>query len=795
MRTPSLRSHGVSPGTSLGPRGTLPFTVLSDPTPLIGRDRELKVLRQRLLSETVRLLTVTGPGGVGKTRLAIAASRTVEAAFPDGVWFVDLLPLQDPAHLDARIVHTLRLNEVGTRTPRGRVTAHLSHHRILLVLDNFEHVLPAAARVGELVATCPDLKVLVTSRAPLNLRVEQRMVLAGLALPTLTRATPENVAQAASVTLFLERAKLTQPEFTLSPADARVVAEVVHRLDGMPLAIRIAAAHINVLSPADMLTRLRGQVLLSTEEARDAPARHHTLRDAIEWSHALLDRREQVLFRRLGMFAGGWTLDAAEEIVQSLDPGSPLWRTLGSLVEKSLVQTEGVDSSDRRYRMLDTIREYALECLESSGEVDAFRQRHAAYYLALAECAEPELWGPEERTWLRRVEREHENFQAALRWATDRGDAETAMRLAAALAYFWWVLGHLREGRRWLEQALALSPNAPTRFRGRALVGAATLAASLGDQSAGRRFLQNAFELAEVLEGPDPVTSAVCRLCAVAILESDPQAAQVVGERALALLSRGVEDPRWQAHALFKSAWARMLLDDLEGAEADLTESLNLSRRQGNRRLAAAAVSDLARLKLKRGDDLGAAALAAEALTSALEQEHVRARWTAIVTAALVVGQRGDLDRAVRLLTAAEAWSESTGDILVFGPRVRKEAERIASRARAALGEAAFHTAVMEAGTLSQDRVNDLARAALGSVMDTGPAPPTATEARSREFLSHREQTVLRLVAEGLLNKQIATSLGIGERTVKTYVTSAMRKLGADNRAHAAVAAVQRGLL
>lgn len=778
-------------------RTTLPFTLLSDPTPLIGRDDQLETLRQHLMGDTVRLLTVTGPGGVGKTRLAQATARSVETAFPDGVWFVDLVPLQDPTRLDTTIALALDLAEVGTRSPRDRVSAYLRHRRGLLVLDNFEHILPAASRVAELVATCPQLKVLVTSREPLKLRLEQRMPLSGLALPNLARPTPENVARAASAALFLERARLVRPDFALSPADARAVVELMHRLDGVPLAIQIMAAHVNVLSPAAMLERLKGQALLSTEEARDVPARHHTLRDAIAWSHALLNGGEQALFRRLGVFAGGWTLEAAEEIIQNQDPDSPLWRALGSLVDKSLVQTEGIGDEARRYRMLETIREYALERLEASGEVDDIRQRHAVYYLSLAERAEPELWGPEEGAWLRRVEREHENFRLALRRATDRGDGETAMRLAAALSYFWWVLGYLREGRRWLEQALPLGPDVPSRFRARALVGAATLAASLGDQAEARRFIERAFELAGAIGGPDAVTSAICRLCVVAILENDPQTAQVLGQRTLTLLSGGVEDPQWRAHGLFKLAWGRTLVGDLEGAEAALTDSLNLCHREGNRRLAAAAMSDLARLKLARGDDAGAAVQAAGALTAALEQDHVRALWIAIVTTALVSGQRGDLDRAVRLLAAAETWRQSTGDVLVLGPRVRTETELIAVRAREKMGEPAYRAAVMAGRNLSANEAIDLARAALGSLTDTGPERPTAIGgARGRAFpLSDREQAVLRLIAEGLLNKQIATALGIGERTVKAHLTSAMNKLGADNRAHAAVVAVQRGLL
>ncbi|HKW51961.1 MAG TPA: tetratricopeptide repeat protein, partial [Candidatus Eisenbacteria bacterium] len=599
------RNRRAERGAALSDVGALPS--MSDPVPLIGRERELEAIRVALLGGSARLLTLTGPGGIGKTRLALAAAREIAPAFPDGVWFVDLTPLHDPTDIDAAIGQTLRLGEARALSATQQVASYLKDRHLLLVLDNFEHLLPVgAARVAALLAEAPRVKVLVTSREPLRLGLEhrlavaglslpdlgteQRMVLGGLALPNLARLTPEVVAQAASARLFSERARLVEPDFILTPAHARALAELLHRLEGVPLAIQIAAARINVLSPAAMLERLQGQTLLSTEMARDVPARHHTLRDTIQWSHGLLDKDEQELFHQLAVFAGGWTLEAVEVIAQRQDSGAPLWQTLESLVDKSLVQTQRVGGADFRYRMLETVREYALERLVASGKLEATRQRHADYYLVVAEQAEREWYGPEEKTWLLRMEQEHANVQAVLRWAGAKRDGELSLRVAAALADFWWVSDHLRDGRRSLEQALAIGGEAPSRLRAKALIGLGFLVALMGEAQEARGLLQHAVDLA----AGEPVATAraLTRLGLVAISEGDAPGAVGLLERSLAIGQAAPQ--RWRIATLFLLGIARMRLGDLNRAEASLKQSLDLSRSVGNRRWAVSATSYLA---------------------------------------------------------------------------------------------------------------------------------------------------------------------------------------------------------
>jgi predicted ATPase/transcriptional regulator with XRE-family HTH domain len=447
-------------------------------TPLIGRVQEVTAVRDALLYPAVRLLTLVGPPGVGKTRLSLQVATDLQAAFADGVAVVTLAPTRTPEMVATAIAQALGVKEIGRQPLRDRLKDYVRAKHLLLVLDNFEQVLDAAPLITELLGSCPQLKVAVTSREILHLRGEKAFSVPPLALPDRTRLPPsEQLVEYAAVALFVQRALDVNPVFAVTDTNASAVAEICHHLDGLPLAIELAAARTKLFTPPALLARLSNRLQLLTGGAHDLPPHQRMLRSTIDWSYQLLDAEEQLLFRRLAVFVGGCTLEAVEAVYTvGGDLPQDALDGLALLSDKSLLQpTEGIAGAPR-FTMLETIREYALEQLELSGEAELARRRHAVYYLALAEAAEPHLRGAEQQLWLAQLEAEHGNMCVALGWGLETKDRgwgereqpdvpnrqspvptpqELALRLAGALREFWLVRGYWSEGRLWLERALA----------------------------------------------------------------------------------------------------------------------------------------------------------------------------------------------------------------------------------------------------------------------------------------------------------------------------------------------------
>ena len=529
------------------------------PTPLIGREREIEEVTALLRRPEVRLVTLTGTGGTGKTRLAIQAAAGLLDAFADGVVFVGLAPLQDPdaRPADRRAGARGRRNE-WRHARRGSRPAALRNRELLLVFDNFEHLLAAAPSVADIAAGAAGVKLLVTSRAPLRLSAEHVYPVSPLATPAGAEDV-ERLLQCESVALFETRAQAVRPDFAVTSANAGAVADVCRALDGLPLAIELAASRVGALPPAAMRRRLDHRLKLLVGGAQDAPERQRTLRATIDWSYELLEQAEQRLFVRLAVFAGGCTIEAAQSVCgDDLDAVDGL----ASLTDKGLTRLEGSDE-EPRFTMLETIREYAAERLELSEEASTLHRRHAEHFLALAEEAEPNLIGVGSHAeWLDRLERDHDNFRAAVDWLEASGDSGGALRLTAALWRFWDLKGHLIEGRRQLERGLRADER-PTAARAKALSGAADMALTCGDVATGRLRAEEALELHRELQD-DWGTAFSLLMFAYAIgQEGDwPRAQQLFGESVQRF--RDLGDEHYELRAARAHAWSYYEAGDLE---------------------------------------------------------------------------------------------------------------------------------------------------------------------------------------------------------------------------------------
>jgi len=678
-------SQPEAPAKRLGER---PHNLPAQITHFIGRQAQLAAVQQELTrsepENEVRLLTLTGAGGTGKTRLGLEVAANLLDGFEDGAFFVELAPVSDPTFVMPTIAQTLGVREAEGRPLLESLKDYLRDKHTLLVLDNFEHVTEAAPVVSDLLTAAPRLQVLVTSRALLRVHGEHNHPVPPLALPDPDEWPPiEHLMQVEAVQLFAERARAVKADFAITGENGPAVAEICGRLDGLPLAIELAAARVRLLPPQKMLAQLGNRFRLLTGGARDLPARHQTLRGAIDWSYDLLDADEKTLFRRLAVFCCSCTLEAAEAVCNgSGDPsagsgqaplaGSPprlpreysrsgvltvagqaldVLNGLGSLVDQSLLKPSDVDG-EPRFGMLETIREYALERLADSGEATVVRRRHANFFVALAEKAEPKLNGAEQMIWLNRLEMEHDNLRAALRWALERegacpepaegADAELGLKLAAALGSFWFMRGHWTEARRWLERALEKrgDASAPVRAKGLWMAGLWQ-----EDSERAKPLLQESLALYRQLEDKRGIARALSGLGHVA---DDLEQATALHEQSLALFQELGD--KWDLSNVLSSlggdAWKQ---GDYGRAATLFEQSLILARETGNKWDIAARLRMLGNLALEQMDYKRAAALFEESLTLARELSNKEGIAGLLNSLGEMARLQGDYERAAAL--------------------------------------------------------------------------------------------------------------------------------------------------
>lgn len=756
-------------------------------TPIIGRARELDEV-VALLEQGASILTLVGPGGVGKTRIAQELITSTRARFPGGVAFVSIAAIFDPSSVVEAILSQVPwLVELVAGTGDRSVDAV---QPCLIVVDNFEQVVAAAPSIVELVRTVPELRVVVTSRTRLNVRGEQVYPVLPFELPAADRSqSAESIAANPAVRLFLERARLISPSFMVSAENAQHVAEICRRLDGLPLALELAAARIAALSPQEIVARLDQRLPMLTGGGRDAPVRLQTMRDAIAWSDHLLDERHRVAFHQVSVFAGSFSLDAAESILHDPEEGPPgadghtVLDAVETLISNSLVRRD-VTEGEARFSMLETIREYARDMLRESGQEAAVQNRHARYFLDLAERGNLQLKSASGGVWMARLAADAENIRAAFAWFRQTKQGPEALRLAGSMAQCWDYRGRLDEGRSWLEYAMSVT-NADELSDGRARAHAwlGWLLARQGDPEAARTHVDTARTIWEALGDHVRAAFTVNALGSVSALSDDDARSIEHHQRALALFDA------LDAHSGI--ADATVSLSDAAFRQHDVPRALELARQT----VAVSEAHDLpfyravghvamSQAQLASGDERGALLSAEKALDIAAELGFDACLADAMVNVAAVSITAEGVTAGARLLGAAKTLLASTGATRFL---FETQFQRALARAREASPGGAVDRAWSEGIRMGRESAIVATRAMLH------PDPPG--RGRATKALSPQEIRVLRLLAEGHSDKEIAATLSITFRTVNAYVASILTKLDAPSRTAAAIYAVRQGIV
>jgi predicted ATPase/DNA-binding CsgD family transcriptional regulator len=833
------KGYSLSTRRTHKPSSTPQHNLPAPRSSFVGREPEIEEVKRELAMR--RLLTLTGVGGSGKTRLALEVARALVEAYPDGVWLVEFAPLSEEVLVPKAVAEALKVPERPAEPLTDTLVEFLRNRELLLILDNCEHLLEAAARlVDKLLDSCSHLRIMSTSREAIGVEGEVRWLVPPLSVPE-PQGTPssEELGAYESVRLFGERARERDPSFSLSPPNALSVAEICRMLEGIPLAIELAAARVGTLSVEQISERLGGSLELLTRGGRTAVPRHRTLQGALGWSYDLLSESERRLFRKVSVFAGGWTFEASEAVCSGdgLEEREVL-DLLSGLVEKSLVMVRGGDPGGARYRLLEPVRQYALDKLEESDELEEARRRHAEFFLGLAEETETEMKGPEQATWLDRLEAEHDNLRGALSWALERGEPELGLHLAVAFWWFWEARGYFGEGRRWLEQALAKGSRASSA-RARALDGVGHLALELGEVDRAVAAAEEGLKLRTQLELEASVAASLLRLLGMtARIRGDYERDTELARESLAL-GREAEDKYTVMWSLIHLGRVSSDQGDHERAKQFYEEGLALCRESGYTTALPNFLSALACEFLLQGDQQRATTVNSEATALVRKQGAnlgghsripgtlERLGWAALLRGdqeqaktwheenlrlsqklgnklmatesleglACAVGAKGGAQRAAKLFGAAQALREAVGYSQPPSQRAVQEPYLVAARSRLEeTWEAVLEEGrAMELGeaveyALSEEELSTIVSSA--ALTEQLSAPLSELPAG----LTPREVEVLGLVATGMTNVQVAKELFLSPRTVEAHLASIYHKLGVTSRAGATRFALEHGL-